>query len=118
MPSKRPARRFQDILDNIRSIEQYTSGMKKKAFIANNLVIDAVERCLSRISEAAKKLGTSAETLAPDQPWAKIRGLGNLLRHEYDSIRRSILWEIVSEDLPSLRAACTKAIKALEHKGS
>lgn len=117
MPSKRPGRRFQDILDNIQAIEQYTNGMNKKAFLANNLVIDAVERCLSRISEAAKKLGTSAEALAPGQPWSKIRGLGNLLRHQYDSIRRSILWEIVTEDIPSLRAACKKAIRALERKG-
>jgi uncharacterized protein with HEPN domain len=34
--------------------------MNEKAFIANDLVADAVERCLSRISEAARKLGETA----------------------------------------------------------
>ncbi|NJO34048.1 MAG: DUF86 domain-containing protein [Rhodospirillales bacterium] len=74
--------------------------MRQGKFVAKDLVVDAVERCLSRISEAAKKLGVAAEGLAPGQPWAKIRGLGNLLRHEYDTIRRSVLWEIVTDDLP------------------
>ena len=116
MPSKRASRRFQDILDNIESIQQYTRDMRQGKFVANNLVVDAVERCLSRISEAAKKLGVAAENLAPGQPWAKIRGLGNLLRHEYDTIRRSVIWEIVTDDLPSLHAACRKAIATLDSK--
>lgn len=88
--------------------------MNEKAFVANDLVADAVERCLSRISEAAKKLGRSAETLMPDEPWPKIRGLGNLLRHEYDIILRSVLWEIISDNLPSLRGACRKALSDLD----
>ena len=79
-------------------------------------MLDAVERCLSRISEAAKKLGAAAEDLAPGQPWAKIRGLGNLLRHEYDTMRRSVLWEIVTEDLSSLQNACKKALTKLPDK--
>lgn len=90
--------------------------MRPEEFVANNLVVDAVERCLSRISEAAKKLGAAAEDLALGQPWPKIRGLGNLLRHEYDTIRRSVLWEIVTEDLPSLQEACKNALARLPDK--
>lgn len=90
--------------------------MSDKAFVANDLVADAVERCLSRISEAARKLGRPAETLVPDQPWGKIRGLGNLLRHDYDIVLRSILWEIISDNLPSLRSACRKALSDLDRK--
>ncbi len=89
LPSKRAGRRFQDILDNIESIERYTRGMNERKFVANDLVADAVERCLSRISEAARKLGKTAETLVPDEPWPKIRGLGNLLRHDYDIVLRA-----------------------------
>lgn len=64
--------------------------------------------------EAAKKLGKQAESLAPDQPWKKIRGLGNLLRHEYDTIRRDDLWAIVRRDLTSLHKACLDALASLE----
>ena len=90
MPSSRPRTRFQDILFNVEAIRRYTKDHNKQTFLNDDLVVDAVERCLSRISEAAKKLGKRAESLAPDQPWSKIRGLGNLLRHEYDTIRREI----------------------------
>jgi uncharacterized protein with HEPN domain len=86
LPSKRPRLRFQDIIQNVEAIERYTRGLDETGFVANDLVVDAVERCLTRISEAARKLGKSAEALAPDEPWKKIRGLGNLLRHEYDII--------------------------------
>ena len=60
-----------------------------------------------------RKLGKTAESLVPDQPWPKIRGLGNLLRHDYDVVLRSILWEIVADDLPPLERACRAALKAL-----
>lgn len=116
MPSKRASRRFQDILDNIASIERYTRGMDKEAFLTNDLVADAAERCLSRISEAARKLGKPAETLVPDQPWPKIRGLGNLLRHDYDIVLRPILWEIIGDNLPSLRDGCERALSDLNTK--
>lgn len=77
VPSSDPAQRFQDILINISRIEEHTAGIADAtAFEENHLVYDAVERCLERISEAAKKLGPAGETLCPDIPWRTIRGLG------------------------------------------
>lgn len=116
MPSKHPHKRFSDIIYNIDAIRRYTAGMNESAFTTNDLVVDATERCLSRISEAAVKLGKLAEELAPAMPWKDIRGLGNRLRHEYDVIERRDLWAIAANDLPPLREACEHAIKRV-HKG-
>lgn len=113
MPSRKPRQRLTDIVYNIDAIGRYVAGLDENAFIAHALVIDAVERCLSRISEAAVKLGPLAAQMAPDQPWHNIRGLGNRLRHEYDIISPMDLWAIVTESLPSLRAACQKAVETL-----
>lgn len=88
--------------------------MDEAAFMANSLVIDATERCLSRISEAAVKLGDDAVHYVPDQPWHNIRGLGNRLRHEYDVINPKDLWAIVTDNLPSLRSGCQAALDALD----
>lgn len=109
MPSERPARRLEDIIENAQSALRYTAGMDEVAFEGNRLVYDAVERCLERISEAAAKLGELAPVLMPDQPWRDIRALGNRLRHDYDDISQDRLWEIV----PSLRAACENALRRL-----
>jgi len=53
---------------------------------------NAVERCLERISEAARKLGGAAEELCPAIPWPQLRAMGNFLRHEYDSIDIARVW--------------------------
>ena len=85
--------------------------MDVTAFEEDRKTYDAVERCLERISEAAAKLGDMAVHLMPDQPWQKIKSFGNVLRHEYDSIREDRLFDIVKTDLPGLCAAAEEALR-------
>ncbi len=113
MPSERPALRFADILENIDLIRAYAGGMDWPAFQTDSMRRDAIERCLQRISEAAVKLGTRAESLAPGQPWQAIRALGNVLRHAYDHVDPQRVWEIITRDLPTLRAAVVSALTHL-----
>ena len=91
--------------------------MSEGQFLADSKTLDAAERCLLRISEAAIKLGDLGGRLAPDQPWAGIRGIGNRLRHDYDTIDRIEIWRIITGDLASLRTACTAAIAQLRLGG-
>ena len=51
--------------------------------------------------------------LLPDQPWADIRGMGNRLRHAYDQINTDIIWNVVSDDLPGLKADAVTALERL-----
>jgi len=104
------------MIENVQAIQRYVAGMNLAAFEDDQKTCDAVERCLERISEAAAKLGELAPTLMPDQPWQKIRALGNRLRHEYDDIRAGRLWDIVQVDLPRLRAACEGALQRLRNE--
>jgi uncharacterized protein with HEPN domain len=113
LPSEKPARRLEDIIENAQSIQRYTSGMNLAAFEQDQKTYDAVERCLERISEAAAKPGDLAPALMPEQPWHKVTALGNRLRHEYDAIRGDRLWDIVQTDLPALCAACEDALRRL-----
>lgn len=113
MPSERPVQRLEDIVENADAIQRYLTGTDLAHFERDRKTIDAVERCLERISEAAAKLGDVAATLVPEQPWQKIRALGNRLRHEYDDIPAYRLWDIAQADLPALREACQRAIVRL-----
>jgi len=116
VPSSRPLLRFRDIVDNIEAIELYADGLDVARFQVDRKTRDACERCLMRISEAAVKLGAEAESLAPDFPWADVRGLGNHLRHAYDRVDPQILWEVISGDLPKLKAVCRAAIASLDDR--
>jgi uncharacterized protein with HEPN domain len=61
LPSKHPALAFADIIDNIDRISAYTGAKTEADFAVDQMLIDATERCLSRISEAAVKLGEQAD---------------------------------------------------------
>jgi len=101
-----------DILDNARSVLSYTEGMAYNDYLANSLVQDASERCLARISEAAIKLGAFAPDLLPEHDWPNIRGIGNLLRHDYDKLNIDRIWLIIELHLQPLINGIEAAMQA------
>ncbi len=106
MPTERPAQRIHDILANIASIEDYTDGLSEADFSSNRMVVDAVERCLERIAEAARKLGDQFDSVVPDEvDLHAIRQFGSVLRHDYDAVDTRILWNVVAIELPKLKSA-------------
>ncbi|MDO9415729.1 HepT-like ribonuclease domain-containing protein [Pararhizobium sp.] len=113
LPSKRPKTRLRDIVENINLISTYTNGYHFELFARSQLVHDAVERCLSRISEAASKLGAMAESLLPQHDWKGIRDLGNILRHEYDNVDDRAIWSIIATKLVPLLDDVNKVIPQL-----
>lgn len=104
MPSSRPFARIEDILENARAALDYTRGMTQADYLADRKTQDACERCLSRLSEAAVKLGAFAEERLPHHKWSGIRGIGNILRHDYDRVETVNIWDVITRDLPALVA--------------
>ena len=117
MPSSDPVQRFSDIIENIEAIERFTAGMDLRGFAEADQTIRAAKYSLLVISEAAAKLGDLAADLCPAIPWREIRGLGNRLRHDYQSIDVGRLWLLIERDLPPLKAACHDALRRLEEGG-
>ena len=107
MPSEVPAQRLRDIIANIDRVRTHVQGTPPNTPF-DDKTRDAVERCLERISEAVKKLGPEIEEREPDIPWRSIRGLGNVLRHQYDVVDDQVIREIVERDLGALRDACVR----------
>ncbi len=116
MPSKDPIQRFIDILENIALIEEFTKGMDLAAFLDDIKTRNATERCLERISEAAKKLGELAEEQCPAVPWPNLRGLGNFLRHEYDRVDPGRVWVMIEDDMGPLKVASQRALERLRQR--
>lgn len=114
MPSNKPWLRLADIAENARKVLQYTHGMTFDDFISNPLVIDGSERCLLRISEAAVKLGPFAEELLPAHDWKSIRGIGNILRHDYNRVSLPMIWDTITRHLEPLLNEAEAAILAHE----
>jgi uncharacterized protein with HEPN domain len=110
LPSEKPLLRLYDILENVDRIRRYTEHYTFDRFAEDPKCQDAVERCLLRISEAARKLEGVVDVIAPEQPWSDVRAVGNVLRHEYDTVNPEVIWQIVEKDLVPLSQAVEKAI--------
>ncbi|HEX8401513.1 MAG TPA: HepT-like ribonuclease domain-containing protein [Allosphingosinicella sp.] len=100
-----------DIITNCERISTYVNGLTVEQFTADEKTIDAVERCLQRISEAAVRIGEERpRQVAPDLPIQQVRGLGKILRHHHDRIDPKLIWNTAAIDLAPLRRACEEAL--------
>ena len=96
-------------------IAEYLSGIDLATYRRERQLRSAVERELQILTEAASRLGKHAEQLCPTVDWRAIRGLGNVLRHEYDDIDDEVIWQAIHTRLPELRAAIRTALAELPH---
>jgi uncharacterized protein with HEPN domain len=97
-------------------IEHFIEGMDFGSFREDPKTVAAAERKLLVISEAAIRLGDEAAILCPDQPWHKIRGTGNWIRHQYERIDLDGIWATLQDDLPALKASVQRALRPLPPK--
>jgi len=88
-----------DILDSVNNIRDYTKGMDYNMFRRDRKTLDAVIRNLEIIGEAATRLPEPICSKAEDIEWRKIKGLRNILIHEYFGVSLPIIWDVVQNKL-------------------
>lgn len=116
--NRRPDRieqRVADVLTSIDAIASFIAGYDLASYSADRKTTSAVERELLVIAEGMTKLRELEANLSAEQQFEarfprvnahQIRGMGNRLRHEYNAIDHSIVWNTVTgPDLKELKAA-------------
>ncbi|HEX6441741.1 MAG TPA: DUF86 domain-containing protein [Stellaceae bacterium] len=104
------------IADSIAAIESYTAN-GRDTFLADRLIQDAVIRNFEIIGEAAGRLSASARG-SPGAPWRKIIAFRNRLIHAYWSIDLLLVWDVIENDLPSLKGEVSRLRTQLSGGGS
>ena len=94
--------RVADILGAVRAIERYTEHMSFEEFSADARTIDAVVRNLMTIGESTRWIPEQIRDAHHEVPWRTMRGVRNVVAHEYFGVDSEILWETVRTDLPPL----------------
>lgn len=102
------------MLASIAAIEEFLGGMSYEDYKEDLKTRSAVERQMQILTEAAFRLGDEASTLCPEIDWRAVRGMGNRLRHWYDKVLDSIVWDAIKIDLPLLREAVQGALAELK----
>lgn len=103
--SKTPRVRLLHIRDEIDALQSHLRDVAFDDFAANYLRLRATERAILIISEAVRTLPESMTAEFPDIPWQAIRGIGNIIRHEYERVDPRILWDVINNRLPPLKDA-------------
>jgi uncharacterized protein with HEPN domain len=94
-----------DILETIDRVEQITRSKTLAEFETSWQLRWMVQRAIEIISEASRALPEELTATEPGIPWPSVRGIGNVLRHDYDTLSDRIIWGVVIDELPKLRVA-------------
>jgi uncharacterized protein with HEPN domain len=86
-------------------VEEITRGKGFAEFEASWQLRWLVQRAIEIISEASRALPNDLTSTRPEIPWSRVRGIGNILRHEYSGLSDRIIWNVVVDELPHLKVA-------------
>jgi uncharacterized protein with HEPN domain len=106
--------RLTDIIEAIERVNGVLADVSLEAFEGDWQRQWLVERGDEIISEASRHLTDDLKARHPEIPWQKVAGIGNVLRHDYESIAAPVLWKLVHGDLPTLEKACRSELGAEE----
>jgi uncharacterized protein with HEPN domain len=95
--------RMRDIQEAIEKIEKY-AVQGKEEFLANELIQSWMLLQLQIIGEAARSMNASTHEQYPEVSWRDIIDFRNLLVHEYFRVDLELIWRIIEQELPKLKA--------------
>ncbi len=92
--------RFADIKATIARCRAYAKHLRDDDALVG-MAYDAILRNLAVISEAARALSTETRDSLLDIPLASITGLRNVVIHEYFRVDKTLILDIVDQELAS-----------------
>ena len=95
--------RLHDILEAARLIARYINGTTDGDFRADTQKQDAVIRRIEIIGEAAAHLSEATRREIPDLPFRRMRGMRNMVAHEYAKVDLRIVWEVATIHVAEVR---------------
>jgi uncharacterized protein with HEPN domain len=108
--SRDPLLYLEDLHLACKKILAYTDGMDFDSFITSSLTYDAVMRNLEIIGEAAKNVPEELKAEYEYVEWRAAAALRNILAHAYFSIKDEIIWDVVTNKVPTLLNQVTEII--------
>ena len=110
-PERNWRMRVEDILACIQKIELYTHGLTNEQFSVDDRSVDAVIRNLEIIGEAAGNIPLEIQEKYPELAWLEMRGMRNIVAHEYFGVSLPIIWRAVTHEPPPLAEGLTKLLQ-------
>jgi uncharacterized protein with HEPN domain len=106
----------QDILQAIDETAEFTAGLSFEEFARDRRTVNAAIRSLEVLGEAAKRIPNRLCAQAPGIPWKRMAGMRDKLIHEYFGVDLGIVWAVIHQELPPLRAGVKRLLDLLDQE--
>ncbi|MDQ0220654.1 DUF86 domain-containing protein [Peribacillus cavernae] len=102
---------LEEIFIAAEKVEKYTKGLSYDDFLDNDLVSDAVIKNVLVIGEASKNIPEEVRQANPHIEWRKMAGMRDMMIHGYFSINYRIVWDVVTNKIPSIKQQVEQLLK-------
>lgn len=101
--SKKDQGNLAAIVESCAKIEMFIQDIwDADAFFSDEKTFDAVLMNFVIIGEAVSRLTDELKEAQQHIPWAKIKGLRNIVAHDYFGVDAEEVWQIIKNNLPQL----------------
>ena len=91
---------------NIISETKNFFGNSYSKFENNSIYQNAILTPVTQIGELVKKLPMDFRTKYNQIPWKNIAGMRDIVVHNYETIDKSILWNVTDEEIDKIKEVC------------
>ena len=102
--------RLEHMLMAIDRILRYTKGKAFQDLVDDDMMYYAVVKNIEIIGEAANMLTIDFQASHPETPWKMVKGMRNYIVHEYFQIDNVVVWDVVTNELATLREQISRYI--------
>ena len=86
-------------------------GKSYETFESDYIYRNACALCILQIGELVGKLTDTFRAEHPGAPWRQIKAMRNIVAHSYGTVDPETTWEIIIEDIPTLKNYCISVIE-------
>jgi uncharacterized protein with HEPN domain len=102
---------IEDMLNSALKIKQYIGDKNYESFLKDEKTIDAVVRNFEIIGEASSRIPEEVKVNYPLIDWINVKGLRNIVIHEYFGIDFKVIWFVYENELDDLISQLQSLLK-------
>ena len=97
------------IVECIDAVEGYTARVGAN-WADDDMAVDAIAKRVEEIGEVAKRLTPDALATMPGVDWRGVKGIRDVMAHDYLDVETDVIADVVADYLPGLRAEISRVL--------